>query len=125
MTGTLAKLQREGSDDGTITAIASTPAPDRYGDVVAPSWDLAAFKANPVIMHGHDYEGPVVGKAVEIDLVGDTLMMRVKFDESETSSHYESEAATPARRRKGSTRSSPSIGDALTPLLGFAQPMRS
>lgn len=27
----------EGSDDGTITAIASTPAPDRYGDVVAPS----------------------------------------------------------------------------------------
>lgn len=74
----------EGSDDGTITAIASTPAPDRYGDVVAPSWDLEAFKANPVIMHGHDYEGPVVGKAVEIDLVGETLMMRVKFDESET-----------------------------------------
>ena len=74
----------EGSDDGTITAIASTPAADRYGDVVAPSWDLEAFKANPVIMHGHDYEGPVVGKAVEIDLVGDTLMMRVKFDESET-----------------------------------------
>ena len=74
----------EGSDDGTIAAIASTPAPDRYGDVVAPSWDLEAFKANPVIMHGHDYEGPVVGKAVEIDLVGETLMMRVKFDESET-----------------------------------------
>lgn len=74
----------EHSGDGTITAIASTPDPDRYGDVVAPSWNLEAFKANPVIMHGHDYEGPVVGKAVEIDLVGDTLMMRVKFDESET-----------------------------------------
>ena len=74
----------EGSDDGTITAIASTPAPDRYGDVVAPSWDLEAFKANPVIIHGLDYEGPVVGKAVEIDLVGETLMMRVKFDEHES-----------------------------------------
>ena len=74
----------EPGDDGTITAIASTPDVDRYGDVVAPSWDLASFRANPVIMHGHDYEGPVVGKAVEIDLVGDTLMMRVKFDESES-----------------------------------------
>ena len=74
----------EPGDDGTITAIASTPDVDRYGDVVAPSWDLESFRANPVIMHGHDYEGPVVGKAIEIDLVGDTLMMRVKFDESES-----------------------------------------
>lgn len=74
----------EPGDDGTITAIASTPDVDRYGDVVAPSWDLESFRANPVIMSGHDYEGPVVGKAVEIDLAGDTLMMRVKFDESET-----------------------------------------
>ena len=44
---------------------------------------------------------------------------------SSASSAFESEAATPARRRKGSTRSSPSISEALTPLLGFAQPMRS
>jgi hypothetical protein len=74
----------ESATDGTITAIASTPDVDRYGDVVAPSWDLKAFKANPVIMHGHDYEGPVVGKATEIELVGEQLMMSVKFDESET-----------------------------------------
>ena len=74
----------EPGDDGTITAIASTPDVDRYGDVVAPSWDLESYKKCPVIMHGHDYEGPVVGKAVEIDVVGDTLMMRVQFDESES-----------------------------------------
>jgi len=74
----------EKADDGTVTAIASTPDVDRYGDVVAPSWDLDTFRSNPVIMHGHDYDGPVVGKAVEIDLVGDTLMMRVQFDESDT-----------------------------------------
>ena len=74
----------EPGDDGTITAIASTPDVDRYGDVVAPSWDLTSYRANAVIMDGHNYEGPVVGKAIEIDLVGDTLMMRVKFDESET-----------------------------------------
>ena len=70
--------------DGTITAVASTPDVDRYGDVVAPSWDLSAFKANPVIMHGHDYDGPVVGRAVEIELVGESLMMSVEFDESDT-----------------------------------------
>jgi len=70
--------------DGTITAVASTPDVDRYGDVVAPSWDLSAFKANPVIMHGHDYDGPVVGRALEIELVGESLMMSVEFDESDT-----------------------------------------
>jgi len=74
----------EASDDGTITAVASTPDPDRMDDVVAPSWKLDDFRRSPVIMHAHDYEGPVVGKAVEIDLVGDTLMMRVQFDEHES-----------------------------------------
>jgi hypothetical protein len=74
----------EPGNDGTITAVASTPDPDRMDDVVAPSWKLDDFRRSPVIMHAHDYEGPVVGKAVEIDLVGDTLMMRVKFDEHES-----------------------------------------
>jgi len=74
----------EASDDGTITAVASTPDPDRMDDVVAASWKLDDFRRSPVIMHAHDYEGPVVGKAVEIDLVGDTLMMRGKFDEHES-----------------------------------------
>ena len=74
----------EASDDGTVTAVASTPDPDRMGDVVAASWVLDDFRRSPVIMHAHDYEGPVVGKALEIDLVGDTLMMRVQFDESDT-----------------------------------------
>tara|TARA_R110002012_G_scaffold317937_1_gene535265 strand:+ start:2199 stop:3014 length:816 start_codon:yes stop_codon:yes gene_type:complete len=76
------KAETDGA--GTVSAIASTPDVDRYGDVVAPSWDLEAFKANPVIMHGHDYDGPVVGKATEIDLVGESLMMSVQFDESDT-----------------------------------------
>ena len=74
----------EPANDGTITAVASTPDPDRMDDVVAPSWKLDDFRRSPVIMHAHDYEGPVVGKAVEIDLVGDTLMMRVQFDEHES-----------------------------------------
>ncbi len=74
----------ESSEDGTITAVASTPDEDRYGDVVAPSWKLDDFRRSPVIMHAHDYEGPVVGKALEIDVVGDTLMMTVEFDTDET-----------------------------------------
>jgi len=74
----------EGSQDGIVTAVASTPDPDRYGDVVAPSWKLDDFRRNAVIVHNHDYEGPVVGKALEIDVVGDQLMMKVQFDTDET-----------------------------------------
>lgn len=74
----------EADSNGLITAVASTPDPDRMGDVVAPSWNLDEFKLSPVIMHNHDYEGAVVGKAVDIELVGDTLMIKVLFDENET-----------------------------------------
>ena len=74
----------ETDDAGTVTAIASTPDVDRYGDVVAPSWDLEHFKNSPVIMHNHEYDGAVVGRALEIDLVGDALMMTVEFDEHES-----------------------------------------
>lgn len=76
------KAETDGA--GTVSAIASTPDVDRYGDVVAPSWDLEAFKNSPVIMHGHDYDGAVVGRALEIDLVGEALMMTVEFDEHES-----------------------------------------
>jgi len=39
-----------------LVAIASTETPDRVGDSLkATDWDLAKFKANPVLQAGHDY----------------------------------------------------------------------
>ena len=62
--------------------VASTPDEDRYGDVVAASWDLDKFKANPVIVWGHDYQTPPVGRAVSVSVEGDTLVADIKWDTS-------------------------------------------
>jgi HK97 family phage prohead protease len=50
------------ADDGSFTAIASTNAVDRHGEVVDNNgWDLKAFKKNPVILWGHDHNEPAIG----------------------------------------------------------------
>lgn len=72
------------TDSGTIHAVASTPAVDRMGDVVAQDFDLTEFKNNPIIVHNHDYAGPVIGKATEIEVKDGNLVMSVQFDEHDT-----------------------------------------
>lgn len=48
--------------DGSFTAIASTNAIDRHGEVVDNNgWDLKAYKKNPVILWGHDHNEPAIG----------------------------------------------------------------
>lgn len=43
--------------DGTkeVWFVASTPASDRYGDVVDQSWRLENYRANPVVQADHEY----------------------------------------------------------------------
>lgn len=54
------KAAKEG---GPVSFIASTAAADRYGDVIEQAgWDLAAFKANPVLLWAHKYDQPPVGR---------------------------------------------------------------
>ena len=72
------------TDSGTIHAVASTPAVDRMGDVVAQDFDLTEFKNNTIIVHNHDYAGPVIGKATEIEVKDGNLVMSVQFDEHDT-----------------------------------------
>lgn len=44
----------------TIEVICSTSAPDRIGDVIVQEGiDLTAYKANPVVLWGHDSDRPV------------------------------------------------------------------
>ncbi len=45
----------------------STGAVDRDGDMIDPKgWDLKPFLSNPVVLWGHDYSQPPVGKATNV-----------------------------------------------------------
>lgn len=70
------------NEGGVTRVIASTPDVDRYGDIVGASWDLSKFEANPVIVWGHDYQTPPVGRAESVRLDGDTLVADIRWDES-------------------------------------------
>lgn len=80
-----AMVQRDattGTSD-TIVVIASTDSEDRYGDMVdQATWVLENYKANPVVLFGHNTYGPVVGKA-EVSVEGGKLMAKLTFDTSQ------------------------------------------
>lgn len=81
---------REAEGGGHITTfIGSTAAVDRADDIVDQrSWKLDEFKANPVILQGHNPSKPVVGKAVKVEVREhdgeQALMFDVKFDDHPT-----------------------------------------
>jgi HK97 family phage prohead protease len=76
-------MRTETGEDGTTLVTASTPTPDRMGDVVSQDWDITRYEGNPIIAWAHDYTLPPVGKAVGLALEGDTLVARIKWDDSE------------------------------------------
>lgn len=54
-----------------LVAIASTAVEDRHGETVSvEGWDLKNFKRNPVLLWGHDYTQPAVGKAEKVWVEG-------------------------------------------------------
>ncbi len=72
----------------SITCIASTDEPDRYGDIIdQDGWVLKHFKKNPVICKFHQYAELPVARAVEVwtELKGDVnrLMARIQFSPTE------------------------------------------
>ena len=70
-------------EDGITTVTASTPASDRYGDVVSSPWQLEKYKANPVVVWSHDYSLPPVGRALEVTMEGPNLVAKIQWDDSE------------------------------------------
>lgn len=71
----------EKADDGSFTAIASTNAIDRHGEVVDNNgWDLKAFRKNPVILWGHDHGEPAIGvsKKTWIDGTGKKARLMIQ-----------------------------------------------
>jgi HK97 family phage prohead protease len=66
--GTVAAIARsltiERNSDGSYSFTASSADPDRYGDTIdQQGWQLANYKANPVILWAHSHYTPPVGKA--------------------------------------------------------------
>lgn len=76
-------MKAKTEDNGTTTVTASTPDVDRMGDVVAPSWDLRHFKANPVVVWAHDYSTPPVGRASSVKLDGTILVASITWDDDD------------------------------------------
>ena len=76
-------LHIRATTEGSVTeVVASTTIEDRYGDVVAPPWDLSRIRQNPVVFWGHRYDTPPVGKIQRVDTEGDRLMASIAWDDS-------------------------------------------
>lgn len=80
---TKAYIEKSGDE---ITAIASTATVDRQGEIVeVEGWDLKDFKANPIILWGHDHSQLPIGKATKTWIEGTgksaKLMVKIAFQE--------------------------------------------
>jgi len=76
------ELKAFDEENRTITAVASTETPDRYGDVVLQDgWVLENFLKNPVMPWGHDYHQPPVAKITDIKVENKKLVFTAKFPE--------------------------------------------
>jgi HK97 family phage prohead protease len=60
--------------------IASDESVDRYGDIIrVEGWDLSNFKANPVLLFGHDSRSVPIGRVTEIAVEGRALVASAEF----------------------------------------------
>lgn len=68
------------SEEGTVTAIISTSAPDRDREVLlAKGADFTAFEKNPVVLWAHSHSSPPIGKALWIKRQGKKIIAKIKF----------------------------------------------
>ena len=68
-------------DDRVIEFISSTEnVRDRDGDIIAvDGWDLSNFRKNPLVLFGHQYDKPAVGKVISSRITDNALRQKVKF----------------------------------------------
>jgi HK97 family phage major capsid protein/HK97 family phage prohead protease len=78
----IVELKAIDEEKRTITAVASTETPDRFGDVVKSNgWELDNFKKNPTIVWGHDYKQLPIAKATDIAVRNNQLIFTAEFPE--------------------------------------------
>ena len=71
----------EDKGKGMTRVVASSPTPDRYNDIVDPSWNLERYMSNPVVQWAHDYSIPPVGRVESLQIVEGSLIADIKWDE--------------------------------------------
>src|SRR5687768_11547291 len=68
-----------GANDFDFTCTISTAGVDRMGDTIAVTgWQLASYRANPVVLFGHASDELPVGRAASVWIAGDRLRASVK-----------------------------------------------
>jgi hypothetical protein len=65
----------------TVTAVISTPAPDRAGDVVVPAGlaNAEEFLLNPVVLWAHQRTMPPIGTCIALDVQPRRVVAVTKF----------------------------------------------
>jgi HK97 family phage prohead protease len=67
-------------EERTAEFVASTDAVDSHGDVVdQESWQLAHFKANPIVLYGHNSRELPIGMATKVGVKNGQLEATIKF----------------------------------------------
>lgn len=70
----------------TYTFRASSPSVDRQGEVIDQAgWDLASYRANPVILDSHRYSSidDIIGRATRVEVMPDGLEIDVQFSDTD------------------------------------------
>lgn len=77
----LLKLKKIDDDKAVVDGIFSSANEDRHGDIVVQTFDLKAFKKNPVILDSHDHHNAdsVIGKATGLKVVKNKLQGKIQF----------------------------------------------
>lgn len=68
--------------EGVISAIVSTEAIDRDGDIIRQAnWDLGHFKSHPILLSSHNYRGlrNQIGEWTKMDIEGTELVGTAKY----------------------------------------------
>lgn len=67
----------------TVSFVASTASPDRYGDVIdQKGWETTAYNKNPVVLLNHDSSQLPIGKG-NVHIRNGQLVIDVQFDDQD------------------------------------------
>lgn len=76
----LAEIKGHDTEERTLEAAISTDAVDRVGDVIRQDgWDLTHYLKNPVVLFGHDYSKPPIGRALSLTVGEGALIAKMQF----------------------------------------------
>ena len=83
-------LRAHKAEERTATFVASTEAVDSHGDIVdQASWQLDHFKANPIVLYGHNSRDLPIGKATDVAVKNGQLEATIKFASAEANPRAE------------------------------------